>query len=126
MPGPFAGLTTRALRANTEESVEASPHGRGCHMSPRLAVWLGAFGLALGGCQKLPERDANEVTFPPKSMAGQTSIPLEFGELVGVVPGARPGWALLFFERPNKSIVALYVNAGEGILGRSFVEFPRH
>ena len=42
------------------------------------------------------------------------AIPLEYGDLVGASPVGDSGWALLFFQRPDKSIVGVYVNAHVG------------
>jgi len=98
-------------------------------VSPRPMRWfLGlALGLAIGslGCKKVYTYDFGAPTLVPTSMPMRDAIPLEYGDLVGVAPGAAPGWSLLFFQRADKSIVALYVNAQQGIIAEKLVEIPR-
>jgi hypothetical protein len=96
-------------------------------MSARSALWLVAAGLALGtlGCERILEGEIHDPTLPVKQVASRDGIPSEFGDLVGVIPGESPGWALLWFQRPDKSIVAVYVNGAKGILSDHAVEIPR-
>jgi hypothetical protein len=86
-----------------------------------------ALGLAIGslGCKKLTSYDIGAPTLAPTPIPMRDAIPLEYGELVGVSPGDAPGWALLFFQRADKSIVAVYVNAQLGMIAETIVEIPR-
>jgi len=86
-----------------------------------------ALGVAIGslGCEKLTTYDIGAPTLTRKAIPMRDAIPLEYGDLVGVIPGDAPGWALLFFQRADKSIVALYVNAQLGMVSETLVEIPR-
>jgi hypothetical protein len=96
-------------------------------MSTRSALWLVALGLTFAtlGCEKILQGELNQPTLQTKQLAARDGIPAEYGDLVGVIPGDSPGWALLFFQRADKSIVAVYVNGAKGILSDRAVEIPR-
>jgi hypothetical protein len=96
-------------------------------MSARPALWFVALGLAFAtlGCEKVLEGELGQPTLATKQVTARDGIPAEYGDLVGVIPGDAPGWALLFFQRADKSIVAIYVNGAKGILSDRAVEIPR-
>ena len=52
--------------------------------------------------------------------------PAEYGELVGVTPhGARPYVTLLWFQKPDRSIVAIPVNTALNRIERPTLTVPR-
>ena len=94
----------------------------------RIFALLSAMVLAtvLSGCEKLPpEPHEAAAGVPPKTIPMTDAIPLEYGDLVGVAAAETPGWALLYFQRPDKSLVAVYVNAQRGIIWDKVVDVPR-
>lgn len=67
--------------------------------------------LAQSGCQKLPDGAV-------PSTATLDAIPLEYGEVIGVTPhGAYPYTAVLWLEKPDKTIVALRVDLSRHRVG---------
>ena len=93
----------------------------------RPALWFVALGLTFAalGCEKVLEGELDAPTLQTKTLASRDGIPADYGDLVGVVPGDSPGWALLFFQRADKSIVTIYVNGAKGIVSDRAVEIPR-
>ena len=82
--------------------------------------------IMLSGCEKLPPQPQEMAAgVPPKTMPMTDAIPREYGDLVGVAATETPGWALLYFQRPDKSVVAVYVNAPRGIIWDKVVDIPR-
>jgi len=80
----------------------------------------------LSACEKLPQQPHEGTPgVPPKPIGMTDAIPVEYGDLVGVAAADTPGWALLYFERPDKSIVGVYVNAQRGIIWDKVVDIPR-
>ena len=54
------------------------------------------------------------------------AIPAEYGNLVAVTTDAEyTGWAQLWFEKPDKSIVVVFVNHIRGELGQEVMSIPR-
>lgn len=95
-------------------------------MSRRLGVLPVVLTLALGlsACEKVGV-PVQKVVAPPKPLSSADAIPLEYGDLVAVIPAADPGWAQLYFQKADKSIAVLLVNGSQGYLGAAAVEFPR-
>jgi hypothetical protein len=79
----------------------------------------------LSGCEKVQQPEETTPGVPPKPIGMTDAIPLEYGDLVGLAAAETPGWALLYFQRPDKSIVAVYVNANRGIIWDKVVDIPR-
>ena len=86
---------------------------------------LPVLAIGLSACQKLPEPPPTEPGVPQKSMGMVDAIPLEYGELIGVTQASTPAWTALFFQRSDKSIVAVFVNAERGIIYDKVVDIPR-
>jgi len=95
--------------------------------SPALpfVVSLACLALGLTACEKIRVPPDYPVTVPPRDIASTDAIPLDYGELVGVTPGEAPGWARLFFQRADKSVVVVTVNGDLGIIAEKIVDFPR-
>src|SRR5262245_24618310 len=94
----------------------------------RICILLSAFVslTLLYGCEKLPQQPEEGVPgVPPKSIGMTDAIPLEYGDLVGVAPAETPGWALLYFQRQDKSLVGVYVHAQRGIIWDKVIDIPR-
>ena len=74
-------------------------------------------------CQKLEPDDTG-----PRLEIGQSpfpdGIPAEYGRLVAAVPHEVGGWISFWFERPDQSIVGVWVVPSTGIVGK-VVEIPR-
>lgn len=53
-------------------------------------------------------------------------IPADYGNLVGVTSNSsRPNWAQLWFEKPDKTIVVVYVDFAQGGLHSKYIVIPR-
>ena len=88
----------------------------------RALITLCTLGLVLGlaACQKLPE--------PGAKAASIQAIPLGYGELVGVTPhGAHPYVTVLWFEKPDKTIVGMQANLSKKWIAREpILTVPRN
>jgi hypothetical protein len=80
----------------------------------RCAVLL-AIGVAVAGCQKIG---------PPAKIPETCAIPASYGDLVAVTPGERSE-SVLWFKRPDQTIVAVGVNAVRGTCGVHTTRYPR-
>jgi hypothetical protein len=92
----------------------------GMLMAGRLALLTLACGLALGlaACQKIPTSyDERGITFID-------AIPADVGTLVGVT-AAGPTWAQLWYQKPDKRIVVVTVEASQGRILKQIVTIPR-
>jgi hypothetical protein len=87
----------------------------------RVWITLGVLGMVLGlaACEKLPE------SVVPTSIE---AIPAGYGELVGVTPhGAHPYITVLWFEKPDKTIVGMRVDlAHDRIIAEPVASIPRN
>ena len=69
-----------------------------------------ALSIASLACQKIDERAlAQQGALGTVGLTADDSIPAEFGDLVGVVPGIGRGVVVLWFQRADKTIVAVPV-----------------
>lgn len=86
-------------------------------------VWitLCALGMVLGlaACEKLPEN---------LESSSMEAIPADYGELVGVTPhGAHPYITVLWFEKPDKTIVGVPIDlAHDRIIAELVATIPRN
>ena len=96
-------------------------------MSPRSGPCLLvlAVSLALFGCEKIETPTVGPATLAPVKLAQRDAIPLEYGDLVGVTPAADVGGVVFYFQKPDKTIVTVYVNMTHGVIGENVVEIPR-
>jgi hypothetical protein len=82
-----------------------------------LVVLFLASTLAAVACRKVEPRFSTTVATPlppPKTLA---SIALEYGELVAAAPSPdNPYWFVLWFQKPDKTITVVYVNASRGLV----------
>lgn len=86
-------------------------------------VWitLCALGMVLGlaACEKRPES---------LEFSTMEAIPADYGELVGVTPhGAHPYITVLWFEKPDKTIVGVPIDlAHDRIIAEPVATIPRN
>jgi hypothetical protein len=89
---------------------------------------LCVIALSLASCQKLERGGptAPKVQGPLKFDVAKfpDAIPLEYGTLVGVTQNS-PGWVGLWFQRPDNTIVASFVNIDDGRLWEKSLTIPR-
>lgn len=79
-------------------------------------------------CERLPEGPKTPLALLLKMETFKSfdHIPAEFGNLVGVTSNSSsPGWAQLWFEKPDKTIIVVEVNFNKGALGEGFMTIPR-
>ena len=84
--------------------------------APLLALVCG-LALASVACEKLP------ASFEERGGTFIDSIPADVGTLVGVT-STRPGWARLWYEKADKSVVVVTV-ANDGRISGKIVTIPR-
>jgi hypothetical protein len=87
-------------------------------------------GLAATGCTRLdkarPMDGRGLGEFPKERLASRSSIPADFGDLVGVTSSAdHPYWAQAWFMRADKSLVVVWINARTGYMLENALVIPR-
>jgi len=90
-----------------------------------LAVAVVVVCLATASCHKLGSggpKMSGPLAFEPAKFAD--SIPEDYGPLVGVTQNS-PGWVGLWFQKPDKTIVAVFVNIDEGKIYEKTLSIPR-
>jgi len=94
----------------------------------KAALLLSCAALGLCACQKLERGPAaapkvmGPLKFDPLTFTD--AIPLDYGVLVGVTQN-NPGWVGLWFQRPDNTIVAAFVNVEDGRLYDKSLTIPR-
>ena len=82
-----------------------------------------SLGFVLISCQRL---DQGEGPLPMEQAKVLDAIPLEYGKLVGVTQHREfTGVAVLWFEKPDKSIAAIQVNFVQGKMHPFILNIPR-
>ena len=97
-------------------------------MSKRTWFLIGAVLLAFtaAGCERLPDGRPNGGVLALKTVAPGATIPAEYGRLVSVTSNSsHPGWAQLWFEREDRSIVTVFVNYQSGGVRDKILVIPR-
>jgi hypothetical protein len=81
--------------------------------------------LAVTSCQKLddPGLSVGQLQFDKIDLSD--AIPLEYGKLVGVTPGDSPHMAVLWFVKPDETIMVLRVNLSQGQFYRDTLSISR-
>jgi len=79
--------------------------------------------LGMSACHKV-DRSVSRGMLATEAQPFPDGIPAEYGELKGVTSGD-PGWAVLVFEKPDKTIVMLGVRPYRGGLAETAVVIPR-
>ena len=95
-----------------------------------MVMLLSVIALCLGSisCERLMSgepaiKGAPQLKIEP--LKSLDAIPAEFGNLVGVTSDGRPGWAELWFEKPDRTIVVVAINFYGGGLWSHYVLVPR-
>jgi len=83
---------------------------------PLLALFCG-LALAPLACEKIPD------TFEERGGTFIEAIPADVGTLVGVT-STRPGWARLWYQKPDQDVVVVTVT-NDGRISGSIVTIPR-
>ena len=81
--------------------------------------------LGVVSCRKIPTSEgAAQLKIEP--LKALDAIPLDYGNLVGVTSNSTsPGWAQLWFERADKTILVVKINFEAGEMGVNAVVIPR-
>jgi hypothetical protein len=91
------------------------------------AAFLLAVCLAAVSCKKLDSRDQTStgpLALEPAKFSD--AIPEEYGTLVAVVQNPQvPGWVGLWFQKPDKTIIAVFVNIEKGRIYEKTLTIPR-
>jgi hypothetical protein len=98
-------------------------------MSKRVLAFplLAALGcLAAVSCVPLEKAPDPTGLIPPGTLEPRDAIPLEFGDLVAVtMDQSRPDLAHLWFQKPDKSIVIVFMDYNRGQLRERVFTVPR-
>ncbi len=89
---------------------------------------LCGFVLSLGliSCEKLERVDLSRGPLPFEQAKMLDAIPLEYGELVAVIrPSGSRYKAVLWFKKPDKTIVVVTVTYGLGVMAPEVLTIPR-
>jgi hypothetical protein len=81
--------------------------------------------LVTVSCKKLDAggpKMSGPLAFEPAKFAD--AIPDEYGTLIGVTQNS-PGWVGLWFQKPDKTITAVFVNIDQGKIYEKALTIPR-
>lgn len=84
-----------------------------------------AAGFATASCQKIQEPTQVKATLKVTAPPFADAIPLAYGQLVAVTGSADPFVGVLWFRKPDETIVVVRLNYGRGELGQRVTEIPR-
>jgi hypothetical protein len=88
------------------------------------AACILAVCLATASCKKLESKVPGPLAFEPSKFTD--AIPDEYGTLVGVTQNPQsPGWVGLWFQKPDRSITAVFVNVEQGKIYEKALTIPR-
>ena len=86
-----------------------------------------ALGLVTLSCRKLEPvnaMQAGQLKLNPTQFAD--AIPDDYGALIGVTQNAEnPAWVGLWFQKPDKTIAAVFVNINQGQIYEKTLTIPR-
>lgn len=85
-----------------------------------------AVGLMQIACEKIEDtpRETGALKLSPAKFAN--AIPAEYGELVGVTPHpGNPEWAAAWFQKPDQTIMVVWVDIVHGKIDEKVLEIPR-
>ena len=89
--------------------------------------WIFVVCLVTFSCKKLESTDqkgAGPLAYAPAKFAD--AIPDEYGTLIAVTQNPQTaGWFGLWFQRPDKSITAVFVNVDQGKIYEKTLTIPR-
>ena len=88
------------------------------------ALCILALCLLTFSCKKLEQPSAGPLSFEPAKFVD--AIPDEYGALIGVTQNAKdPAWVTLWFQKPDGTITAVFVNVGQGKIFGKALTIPR-
>jgi hypothetical protein len=91
-----------------------------------IALFVLPLCLGLCACQKLDQPAPVAGTFQHEQIEIADAIPLEYGRFVGATTdSSNPYWAILWFAKPDETIVAVRVNVSRGQMMRDVLTIPR-
>ena len=76
-------------------------------------------------CQKIQEPNRFEANLKTAAAPFTDAIPAAYGQLVSVTSGSDAYSAVMWFRKPDESIVAVKINYALGALGPNILEIPR-
>jgi len=80
----------------------------------------------VGGCARLQQTERPTVPLTFAQLESADKIPADYGRLVSVTSSdAFPGWAQLWFEKPDQSIVTVFVDFQHGSVRDKILVIPR-
>ena len=82
---------------------------------------LALIALLTASCQKI----GGKGPLPREKIALDTAISLQYGELVAITTHAQSGAYVLWFVKPDKTIVAVGVDSVRGTLSEEVLTIPR-
>ena len=91
-------------------------------ITPLVAVALA--GLTVS-CQKIQEPGQFEANLKITTSQFTDAIPIAYGQLVSVTPAPDAYNAVMWFRKPDESIVVVRINYARGALGPNILEIPR-
>ena len=89
------------------------------------ALCILAACLLTFSCKKLEQPStAGPLSFEPAKFAD--AIPDDYGALIGVTQNAKePAWVTLWFQKPDRTITAVFVNIEQGRIFGKALTIPR-
>ncbi len=98
---------------------------RSCYVKKILIpVSLLTLGLGPIACEKLDQVTPGKGALPFEQTKVLDAMPLEYGELVAITSDS-PHRTVVWFEKPDKTIVAVQVNHSRGIIHPNVLTIPR-
>jgi hypothetical protein len=76
-------------------------------------------------CQKIPEPTQIEANLKTTPAQFTDAVPASYGQLVSVTQAADPYGAVMWFKKPDDTIVIVRINYSRGALGPNIIEVPR-
>ena len=94
--------------------------------SIRDVALIGLTCLLIGSCSDLNQPSADFGPLQMDTVALEDSIPAEYGDLVAVTTTeVFAGWAQLWFQKEDKTIVTVFVKYTTGHIRRNALLIPR-
>jgi len=82
--------------------------------------------LVAGSCADISTEEAEFGPLALDTTALTNAIPAGYGDLISVTTTEiYPGWAQLWFQKPDKTIVAVYLNYKNGRIRENALLIPR-
>lgn len=89
-----------------------------------LVLCIAAACLATLSCQKLETASPGALAFEPARFTD--AVPDDYGTLIAVTENpVNPAWVQLWFQRQDRTIVAVFVNVERGRISDHVLAIPR-